>query len=1177
MATIKEQQPATQPAVYGRGVFVLPDQVEEEAKIISVETYKVTIPRMILFVILTIGTCGALLLICKWKNTLATLILGARVSSADATRLLVSGADKSVEPCSIESKNLCLDGTVKSYRAFMYRHYTYYYDVHEKVFRPVQFEIKNMNFGQVIEEFGSGVTSTKLYNERLMTYGPNSTDIERKNIFEVVIDEISSPLYIFQAFAIVFWAVWNDYFMYAMIILGISLFSVIVGVVRTVISLNKLYKRAHYEVEMTVVRSENGDKTVTKVVSSCTLVPGDLVEVPFNKKMPCDIVLLTGTCVMNESMLTGEAIPVIKQHISKSEKLFDARNIDQYLLYSGTECLEARRSDKAVPVLGFVVRSGFDTMKGRLVRSFLYSKPENFKFYRDALKYLFVMFLIAIIAFLVAIPTYIDDETIFGDYVVHLLEIITCAVPPALPTCLAVGTAMSAARLEKQKILAKNDQKILISGRVKVMCFDKTGTLTRDNLDLFGVRPASKSAQFENLVSGSVHATFNDGAEKSSNQKMLELMATCHTLTYVRGVISGDPLDLKMFESTQWGLKEIDGTAGQATCQCTLHPPTTTGSGYFKPNTTIEVIKRFEFVAKLQRMSAIVKDPQENKLRVYVKGSPEVLSTICRPDTIPADFTQTLLSYTKSGLRVIACATRTVQENITVDSQDERDKFENNLEFLGFLVFENKLKEVTPSVISKLKAADIDTMMLTGDNPLTAIFVARDCAIVEKNNKVILGAMEASGSDQTDKKLIWRVIEETVVQNGGDTPGTKTKSVKQIGVEITSPVAETKQILSPKPVAPQNPSGDLSLAELENILQTDNNVAIALTGEATNYIVAGNGITFGLRKLIFKKSKVFARMKPDDKAFIVDSLQHQGNIVGMCGDGANDCPALKVANVGIALSEAEASLAAPFMSRVIDISAVDTVLREGRAALVTNFQCFKYMSIYALIQTFNIAILNVRGSGMTNGTFLYEDLFVVLPLCLTMGMTGPTSKLSKKRPTENLLSAAILISMFGQVLIQVGAQVLGAFIVSETSWYQNPTEIFEEAFPDGGDDDSWISDWDLTVVFLVAAFQFFSTVMAFSIGKPFRKPFYTNYLFCFVLFYTTVTTLILILIPIPDLIDLVGLYDFTDHQYFRWIILAIVLVNALITLLYERFGVPALISLGKKVFKIKNKEKKLNN
>jgi P-type E1-E2 ATPase len=57
----------------------------------------------------------------------------------------------------------------------------------------------------------------------------------------------------------------------------------------------------------------------------------------------------------------------------------------------------------------------------------------------------------------------------------------------------------------------------------------------------------------------------------------------------------------------------------------------------------------------------------------------------------------------------------------------------------------------------------------------------------------------------------------------------------------------------------------------------------------------------------------------------------------MCGDGANDCGALKIADAGISLSEAEASIAAPFTSKVQNISCVVTLIREGRAALTTSF------------------------------------------------------------------------------------------------------------------------------------------------------------------------------------------------------------------------------------------------
>ena len=98
------------------------------------------------------------------------------------------------------------------------------------------------------------------------------------------------------------------------------------------------------------------------------------------------------------------------------------------------------------------------------------------------------------------------------------------------------------------------------------------------------------------------------------------------------------------------------------------------------------------------------------------------------------------------------------------------------------------------------------------------------------------------------------------------------------------------------------------------------------------------------------KGVIFARMSPDEKHELVDRLQALGYCVLFCGDGANDCGALKAADVGLSLSEAEASVAAPFTSNSPDISCVLRVIREGRAALVTSFSCFKYMALYSLIQ-----------------------------------------------------------------------------------------------------------------------------------------------------------------------------------------------------------------------------------
>ena len=81
------------------------------------------------------------------------------------------------------------------------------------------------------------------------------------------------------------------------------------------------------------------------------------------------------------------------------------------------------------------------------------------------------------------------------------------------------------------------------------------------------------------------------------------------------------------------------------------------------------------------------------------------------------------------------------------------------------------------------------------------------------------------------------------------------------------------------------------------------NISVALTGKAFKFAHDRQTEDPFLFNSILAKAKVFARMSPDDKAFLVDNLQTNLKInCGMCGDGANDCGALKTAAVGISLS-----------------------------------------------------------------------------------------------------------------------------------------------------------------------------------------------------------------------------------------------------------------------------------
>lgn len=231
------------------------------------------------------------------------------------------------------------------------------------------------------------------------------------------------------------------------------------------------------------------------------------------------------------------------------------------------------------------------------------------------------------------------------------------------------------------------------------------------------------------------------------------------------------------------------------------------------------------------------------------------------------------------------------------------------------------------------------------------------------------------------------------------------------------------------------------------------------------------------------KGQIFARMSPDEKHELVELLQGIGYCVGFCGDGANDCGALKAADVGISLSEAEASVAAPFTSRTNDIGCVVSVIKEGRAALVTSFSCFKFMALYSIIQFTTVSFLYAFASNLGDFQFLYIDLALILPIAVFMGRTEAFPVLNPKRPTANLVSKKVLTSLIGHILIQFTFQGIIFTTVRRQEWYKPP--VYHRG-------EKNIECFENTAMFLLSCFQYLLVAVVFSVGPPYRKPMASN-------------------------------------------------------------------------------------
>lgn len=977
---------------------------------------------------------------------------------------------------------------------------------------------------------------------RELVFGKNQIDIAEKSLGQLLVDEVFHPFYVFQIASLFLWSV-DEYYYYAAAIFLISVISITTTLIETKATMKRLREVSKFECEIRVLR--NGFWTH---VDSSELVPGDVYEVtdPALTQFPCDSLLLSGDCIVNESMLTGESIPVSKIPVTNhSLDLLDLSasavhpEVARHMLFSGTKIIRARRphedhDDDEAAALAMVVRTGFNTTKGALVRSMLFPKPSGFKFYRDSFRYISVMAVIAMIGFVASFINFVHLGLAWHLIVVRALDLITIVVPPALPATLTIGTSFALSRLKQKQIFCISPQRVNVGGKLDVVCFDKTGTLTEEGLDVLGVRVVERPRnRFSEILADpydilpASHHDRDPTVEYVAHKTILYTMATCHSLRKIDDELVGDPLDVKMFDFTGWSYEEGEGSGNndddpeQKLSPSVARPPP--GREYdpddaeddARKPVELGVLRQFEFVSQLRRASVIVRRFGSKSGDIYVKGAPEVMKDICRPESFPTDYEELLAFYTHRGFRVIACAAKSIPKLNWVKVQKmKREEAESDLEFIGFIVFENKLKDSTAPVIEELERANIRKVMCTGDNILTAISVARECGLINKTAHCFVPHFAEGDSRNPLSKLSWESVDDPVFKLDEH---------------------------SLKPLPPP-PEADVSLPyDVSNL----RNYSLAVSGDVFRWIIdfASEAV---LREMLVA-GQVFARMSPDEKHELVEKLQSIDYCVGFCGDGANDCGALKAADVGISLSEAEASVAAPFTSRQFDISCVPQVIKEGRAALVTSFSCFKYMSLYSAIQFCSVSFLYASASNLGDFQFLFIDLALILPIAIFMGWSAAYPILSRKRPTANLVSRKVLTPLLGQMVLCILTQYLAFHFVQKQPWYQPPVLDPEHSNSLNSQN---------TALFLVSCFQYILSAVVLSVGKPYREPMSRNLPFITTIFLALALSTYMLFDPADWVMHAMELTDIDVP--FKIFLLVLGLGNFAVAYLAEGFLLPGL-------------------
>jgi cation-transporting ATPase 13A1 len=738
-------------------------------------------------------------------------------------------------------------------------------------------------------------------------------------------------------------------------------------------------------------------------VSTTDLVPGDVVSVTRSKEdsaTPCDLLLLSGSTIVNEAMLSGESTPLLKEGIElrDDQDRLDVNGQDRNnVVFGGTKVLQttaAGSAEGAAPVKGqlktpdggaaaVVLRTGFGTSQGQLIRLMVFTN-EGRVTANNLEAFLFIGFLLI---FAIAASWYVwvrgnEMGRPKGKLLLDCVMIITSVVPPELPMELSMAVNTSLMALAKHAIFCTEPFRIPYAGRVDVCCFDKTGTITGENLEVQGVAQVGAQKPSDLVLL------------KDTDRETTLTLATAHALVLLDDGVVGDPMEKTTLDALAWKLNKGDVLAPQDIKESRL-------------KASVNVRRRFQFSSALKRMSTVSFVTEHNGSRrtfASVKGAPETLRSMYR--NVPAGYDETYKGFTRRGSRVLALGYRYLEGVGSVDAINalSRDQVEAQLEFAGFLIFHCPLKPDAVVTIKQLNDSSHRCIMITGDNPLTAIHVAGEVEIVDRET-LILDTREGATHES---QLAWRTVDES----------------KIIPVDASEPIDE-------------------SLFDTYDVCMT----GAALKQYATR----------DAWKVLVQNTWVYARVSPSQKELILNTLKSLGYITLMAGDGTNDVGALKAANIGVALLDGtpedlqkiaehqrnermkkvyeqqlkltarfnqppppvpaalktlypelekardealgkmqqqrvnnptakfdlssitsqmadmdmedgppqiklgDASVAAPFTSKLTNLAAVTHIIRQGRCSLVAMVQQYKILGLNCLIQAYSLSVMYLDG------------------------------------------------------------------------------------------------------------------------------------------------------------------------------------------------------------------------
>lgn len=708
-------------------------------------------------------------------------------------------------------------------------------------------------------------------------------------------------------------------------------------------------------------------------INTVDVVPGDMVVLGEGDSIPADGRLLAAASLrVAEASLTGESVPVGKNvdTLAEAKALGDRAN----MVFNGTSVTQG--TGRAI-----VTSTGMRTQVGKIA-DLLQATDDDDSPLQKEMNYvskilgIAVCIIAAVVLVALALTEGFNDIHDVIDSLLLSVSLAVAAVPEGLAAILTVVLALGVRRMAEHHAIVKKLHSVETLGSASVICSDKTGTLTRNEMTVERVVTPSGEVQLTGTgyaPEGRMVAISDAGltSTPSPAQEAAQLEAVA---TLAVGALANDG---ELRENTGAG----DGSAASDITWEAVGDPTEVSlivaARKVKADRKYANYTRvgeIPFTSDRKRMTVVAQDNTDaGRLTVFAKGAPDVL-----------------LGY---------CGRIAVNGAVRPMTQGDRQQILAAVERLSAEAYRTLGQAYRPLGTASL--ADVPGVRINAAGHVADI---------------------ADQSDVLESDLIWVGMVGII-----DPPRTE---VRDSVAEAHRAGIRTVMITGDHPLTAARIASDLG------IIETDRNGSAAGADDLSGKVLTGVQLDELPDERAFdnatREISVYARVAPEHKLKIVESLQRQGNIVAMTGDGVNDAPAVKTADIGVAMGITGTEVTKQSAKMILaddNFSTIVEAVREGRGIFDNIRKFLRYLLSSNVGEVFTVfggvmlaGFLGITQPGSQGVTvpllatqLLWINLLTDAAPALAMGVDPSTDDVMARKPRK-LTDRVIDGQMWGDII-----------------------------------------------------------------------------------------------------------------------------------------------------------------